>query len=339
MLIKKVFVILVIFAAPFIFSSCTSNSKEEISFTSWGSATELGIIKKSIENFESENPGIKINFEHIPQNYFQKLHLLFASNNPPDVLFINNFYIPVYEKYLEPVDNLINSNEYYAESLKSMSYGGHLLAVPRDISILVLYRNKELTNQTPKDLDEYKHMVGLIKPFGTGVERDVYFLFPYMMTLGEDIYNMDKTIAYYQNLRGVPQPAEVGSLTMAQMFIDRKLGFYLSGRWMYPKIKEKAGFSWDIILFPGTVPLDSSGWAISKKSKHKEAAKKFIHYMQSEKSIENFASCGLIIPARIDVSKKIDNKMFLEAIKHAAALKVDKNYTKAMSERNRELFN
>ena len=45
----------------------------------------------------------------------------------------------------------------------------------------------------------------------------------------------------------------------------------LSGRWMYPIISEKANFDWAVINFPygeGKQYLDTSGWAISKNSKH-----------------------------------------------------------------------
>jgi ABC-type glycerol-3-phosphate transport system substrate-binding protein len=57
------------------------------------------------------------------------------------------------------------------------------------------------------------------------------------------------------------------------MFLDEKIMLYLSGRWMYPKIKETANFPWGIVPFPGVSPADASGWAISKSSKHKDSAK------------------------------------------------------------------
>ena len=67
-----------------------------IQFSSWGSESEISILKPILKDFEKENPDIKIDFMHIPQNYFQKLHLLFASNTSPDVIFINNQYLPIY---------------------------------------------------------------------------------------------------------------------------------------------------------------------------------------------------------------------------------------------------
>lgn len=107
---------------------------------------------------------------------------------------------------------------------------------------------------------------------------------------------------------------------------------------MYPKISEKADFDWDVITFPGIVPLDASGWAISADSKHKEQAKKFVNYLSSPKSSEYFLNTGLVVPARIETSQKIDNKVFLDAIAGARAIPVDKDYRKTIDKMNKQFF-
>lgn len=56
------------------------DTRTVIEFASWGSKSEIDILKPILSDFEKENPEIKIDFMHIPQNYFQKIHLLFASN-------------------------------------------------------------------------------------------------------------------------------------------------------------------------------------------------------------------------------------------------------------------
>ena len=70
-----------------------NNQKEsysEISFSTWGSRSEISTVQKLISDFEKENPNIKIKLIHIPDKYFQKLHLLIASDLTPDVIFIIN---------------------------------------------------------------------------------------------------------------------------------------------------------------------------------------------------------------------------------------------------------
>lgn len=329
---------IILLCLPLILCACTKSSKEEITFSSWGSVTEVSILNKIIAEYEKENPDVKINFVHVPQNYFQKLHLLFAANQAPDVIFINNLYLPIYASKLEPLENVIDTNEFDTKSIKAMSVEGHLYAVPRDISTLVFYRNKDLVKTTPQKLEELIPAIEGVKPYGISLEHDIYFMLPYVLTFAEDIYNPKNSAEYYKNLEGkyAPTASQVGSSTLAQMFLQGKIGLYLSGRWMYPKIKENANFNWDVIPFCGTVPLDASGWAISKSAKNKKQAEEFLKYLSSKKSIEYFNSTDLIVPARRDV--EIDNLAFTKAIKQSRPIAYGKNYKKMADKLNKELF-
>lgn len=333
-MLKRLFILILL---SFLLSACTKNNTEEITFSSWGSITEVQILGKIISDFELENPEVKINFIHIPQNYFQKIHLLFASSKAPDVIFINNLYLPLYVNQLEELK--INKTEYYPQSIEALSLEGKLYAVPRDISNFVFYYNKNFAApQTNWNFEEFTQSIKNTKAkFGVSYERDIYWAMPYILTLGEEC-----GLEFYKNLEGkyAPVPADIGSSTLAQMFLEGKIAYYLSGRWMYPKISESADFSWGIINFPGIVPADASGWAISKNSKHKAAAMKFINYLSSEKSSKYFAQTGLIMPARIDSSKYVkDSEVFLKAIETSKAMPVDKNYKKNRDKINKELFN
>ncbi len=338
-MLKKLLVLLFI---PLIFCSCTKNNVEEISFSSWGSITETQILKKIISDFENTNPEVKVNFIHIPQNYFQKIHLLFASSQAPDVIFINNLYLPIYAEQLEPINN-ISFKDYYPQSIEALSYNNSLLAIPRDISNLVIYYNKDLLKNSVSDLtfDNFDRNIknyygkGL---YGISYEKDIYWARPYILTLG-----FDKGINYYKTLEGkyAPKPAQVGSSTLAQMFLDKKIVFYLSGRWMYPKISESADFNFGISTFPGIVDADVSGWAISKNSKHKESAQKFINFLSTKENIEYMTQTGLIVPARIDAAQRLNNpkeKVFLDAIQKSVPHKTDKNYKKEVDRLNKEIF-
>lgn len=329
---------LILLLLPLLLCACTKSTKEEITFSSWGSVTEVGILDKIIKNYENENPDVKINFMHVPQNYFQKIHLLFASNQAPDVLFINNIYLPLYAAKLEPLNNIVDESEFYPQSLEAMSINGQIYAIPRDVSTLVFYRNKNLVKQTPKNLNELISAIEDVKPFGISYERDIYFMLPYVLTFGESIDAPIESLNFYKNLEGkyAPTPTDIGSLTLAQMFLQGRIGLYLSGRWMYPKIQESAKFDWDVIPFCGIVPLDASGWAISKESKHKEEAEKFLKYLSSRENIEYFNSTGLIVPARNDV--KVDNPAFYEAIEKSKPIAYDRDYKKVVDRVNKKLF-
>ena len=362
-MIKKFFAVIIL---SFLLCGCTQKPKtEEITFSSWGSVTEVGIIKNIISDFEKENPEISVNFMHIPQNYFQKIHLLFASNTPPDVIFINNLYLPVYEAKLEDLSDIADKKKFYPQAVTGMSYKGRLLGIPRDISNQIFFVNTDLTSLPSsdwkiEDLVKYGQKASAKGVFGISYEKDIYWALPYIRYFGGDILDKNGNLIinseksrqgteFYKNLKNkykiAPSESQVGSSTLAQMFLDKKIAFYLSGRWLYPKISEKAEFNWAVINFPNgenLLPCDVSGWAISKASKHKDASLKFVQYISSDKASEYFVKTGLIVPANIEASKILNNKehnekAFLEIIGKSENTHVDKNYKKLTDTLNRNL--
>ncbi|MCQ2738794.1 MAG: sugar ABC transporter substrate-binding protein [bacterium] len=361
-MLKKLIILLLL---PLLLCGCTKTKQEEISFASWGSVTEVGILHNIIDNFEKENPDIKVNFIHIPQNYFQKLHLLFASNTEPDIIFINNLYLPIYSSRLMDLTGIVNTKDFYPQAINGMKIDGKLYAIPRDLSYLVLYVNTDMinlpqNNWTLDNLLQIAQKSTTQKVFGLGCENNIYYALPYLEYFGGGIFDIDKKLVinskesiqgidYYKNLKNkykvCPTKSQIGSLTLAQMFINKQIGMYLSGRWMYPKISETADFSWAVINFPyGKKPLscDTSGWAISKNTKHKNSALKFVKFLAEEKNSEYFTKTGLIVPANIKASKGLNNtthneKVFIDIIKHTQTPVINKDYKKLTDKINSEL--
>jgi multiple sugar transport system substrate-binding protein len=131
---------------------------------------------------------------------------------------------------------------------------------------------------------------------------------------------------------------------------------HITGRWLVPKYREEAKFRWDVTSFPrgkagSIVPLDASGWAISKNSKHKNEAIKLVEYLSSKDNIEQLALSGLIVPARRDAANSkyfLDGKspknaeVFLRVIKTAKPTPVPVNYqeiTDKLTPKFEKLFN
>ena len=358
---------------------CGCNKQETktiIEFASWGSKSEADILKPILSEFEKQNPDIKVNFMHIPQNYFQKIHLLFASNTAPDVIFINNLYLPVYAN-AGVLEELEAANKFYPQSLEALSFQGKLYAIPRDVSNLVIYYNKDIFDKKHipyphKDWTFNDFLITAEKltdkhTFGISFEEDPLFYLPYLMSNGGGILHDEinkseskKALKFYADLRKkyhvAPLKSESASATMAQMFLQQRIGMYLSGRWMVPKLREEAEFDWDIAQFPkGTkgsiVQLDASGWAIAKSSKHKKEAKKLIKFLSSKESCEKFVKSGLIVPAREDVANSkyfLDGKkpehsqIFLDIIKTSKPTPVTTDYreiTDKLKKETEAIFN
>lgn len=337
------------------------DTRTVIEFASWGSKSEIDILKPILSDFEKENPEIKIDFMHIPQNYFQKIHLLFASNTAPDVIFINNLYLPIYANANLLEELTVNQNDFYPQALEALSWNGKLYAIPRDVSNLVVFYNKDLFDRknitypaSEWNFDDFLKTAQKLtdkNTFGVSFEEDPLFYLPYLMSNGGGILpsEIEKKgsqygLNFYADLQKkyhvAPLKSESASATMAQMFLQQKLGMYISGRWMVPKLRNEADFDWDVTQFPkGTngsiVQLDTSGWAIAKSSKHKEEAQKLVNYLASSKNSEKFATSGLIVPARKDASrskyfldgqKPVHSKIFLDIIETSKPTPVTVDY-------------
>ena len=366
---KRIFskIFIVVLLAVIMCGCSPKDNRKAIKFASWGSKSEVDILKPILKDFENSNPDIRVDFMHIPQNYFQKIHLLFASNSAPDVVFINNLYLPVYANagVLESVEEWADLSQYDKNVISSLSWKAVTYAVPRDVSNLVVFYNKDLFDKfkikyPSKDwsYDDFLKICQKFKKegiFGVSFEETPLFFLPYIMSEGGDIAtvfgkvliyekNSQKGLNYYADLRKkyhvAPRAEESASATMAQLFLQQKIAMHLTGRWLVPKYREEAKFDWDIAPFPkgsegSIVSLDASGWAVSKNSKHKEEAHKLINYLASKESIEKITQCGLIVPARRDVQnskyfldgKSPENaKVFLDVIKTSKPTPVSVNY-------------
>ena len=362
------------------------NNKQEkrtvIQFASWVSESEIKILKPILADFEKENPDIKVDFLHIPQNYFQKIHLLIASNTAPDVIFVNNQYLPVYAdagclEDLSHYDKELHFKDFFDRAVQGLSYKDKIYAVPRDISTLVIFYNKDIFDRYQikypepdwtynEFLDTAKKLTARPDLFGISFEEEPIFYLPYLMSFGlKDIPEFanpqtQKGLQLYADLRNkyhiAPLKTESASATMAQMFLQGKLAMHLTGRWLVPKYRQDAKFRWDITRFPagsaGSItPADVSGWAVSSASPHKKEAIKLIKYLSSEKSSEKFAQSGLIVPARIEAANSkafLDEKppqnakIFIDSVENSVPTPVSVDYKEKMDNLKKQtefLFN
>ena len=370
----KKYLILFLMFAGLILCGCTSkDNRTVIQFASWGSKSEIDILIPLLTKFEEQNPDIKVDFMHIPQNYFQKIHLLFASRKAPDVIFVNNLYLPVYANagVLEPLT--VEGEEYFPQALNALCWHGVLYAVPRDVSNLAIYYNKDIFDKygvkypdANWTFDDFLHTAQKLTRdgiFGISFEEEALFFLPYLMSEGGGILSDDlskeiidtpqsqKGLNFYADLRKkyhvAPMKSESASATMAQMFLQEKLAMQLSGRWLTPKYTSDAKFSWDVVRFPkgdagSIVPLDASGWAISKDSKNKAAALRLINFLSSRESSIEFIKSGLIVPARQDVKDEFLNsakgsQTFRNIISTSKPTPVSVNYNEVLDKLSEKL--
>ncbi|HVZ81481.1 MAG TPA: sugar ABC transporter substrate-binding protein [bacterium] len=114
------------------------------------------ILADTIKSIETTRPDIKVKVENIPYNEYQdKLTILLAANNAPDVISIeagnfSDLYLRDAFEDLTPYfeRDKMDPKAYYPTALKRFSPGGKIYALPSDIApIGLLYYNKKIFDE------------------------------------------------------------------------------------------------------------------------------------------------------------------------------------------------
>ncbi len=130
-----------------------SEGPTTITWAFWGSPEEAASHKAVGDAFMQAHPEIQIEYYNEPWgDYFTKVETLWASGDSaaiPDVLFL--WPTPKYaaQGVLENLGPYIeksgyNLDDYWPALLESASYDGSVYGFPRDISVEVLYYNKDM---------------------------------------------------------------------------------------------------------------------------------------------------------------------------------------------------
>lgn len=125
----------------------------------WGLWEPEDVIQPIIDEYEDENPGVKIlysqqAFKNYESRAYTRLQQSTSSVEPaPDILRINNTWVPKFQKFLSPVPNDIFTVSDYEEQFYPTAVDdftgsdGNLYAIPWEIDGLLLIYNKQLLSQ------------------------------------------------------------------------------------------------------------------------------------------------------------------------------------------------
>ncbi|MDX2085088.1 MAG: sugar ABC transporter substrate-binding protein [Candidatus Melainabacteria bacterium] len=277
-----------------------------LQLATWGNAEETRVLRNLLNDFEAQNPSIAVELLHIPENYYQKIHLLIAADMTPDVMLTNSLSFPVYAAHgvfadLSPYlarlqtpqrgNAVLQQSVFYPQALAAFHWktkSGHQLlgALPRDVSNLVLFYNKDWFAREgvpdPQQLwrqgrwtwtaflsaaQALTHLKETPSRFGVSFYRQPpLFWLPFVWSAGGDLFNASRTqltlaqpkalagLQFYSDLRNryhvAPRQVESGSATMSQLFVQQRLAMLVSGRWSVPVFREQALFNWDVVPLP-----------------------------------------------------------------------------------------
>lgn len=136
----------------------TQVPSEQVEITYWGLWEPNEVLDGIIADFESANPGVKINYvKQSHKNYRERLQTAFESGSGPDLFRYHASWVPMLKNNLYPIPtSLMTAKEfqdnYYPVVTDQLVTNGQYVGVPLMIDGLALYYNEEIlesANETP----------------------------------------------------------------------------------------------------------------------------------------------------------------------------------------------
>ena len=155
---KPIFLIFLTFFVSSFFFSCSKKKADVLKYMMWGQPEEVKAVQGFLKQFHKKNPDTKVELIHAPDSdYYVKLQILIAGNEPPDIMYMDSNAYPGYiEKgalfdmtdYIkndpDSTSSPFNLKDYFSQAEKPFLYNGRYYGLSKDFTSFVLYYNKDL---------------------------------------------------------------------------------------------------------------------------------------------------------------------------------------------------
>jgi multiple sugar transport system substrate-binding protein len=323
----------------------------------WGSPAEAKTHQAVADVFMADHPNIKIETMVEPWgDYFTKVQTLWASGDAsviPDVLFL--WPTPRYaaEGVLENLDPWIEKSgydldDYWPALLESAKYDGSVYGFPRDISVEVLYYNKDIFDEVGVDYptDDWTwddllaaaekltvvESSGRVARYALGMEGGKYLLWVGQNggSILDDMRNPSKctltepaaveAIEFFAGMMDDNYAMRDAALSQAggdaAVFQSGQVAMIIQNASRVSAFNE-AGMNYDVAVVPvpkggqRSASAGGAAWVMSAASDNKEEAWTFLSWLQSTDGGQKlYTASGEIFPALRSTAR---SDAFLEA--------------------------
>lgn len=161
-LIAAMVIVLVLLIIFVVVPSLNKKNKPPVTITYWGLWEDSSIVSGIISEFETKNPGIKVNYKKNEKTDYRSRLAGRLTKDPgieevPDIFRIHSSWLPMFTDMLAPVPastiTAINlEQDYYKVFAKDLKIGNSYYAIPLMYDGLVLFYNKDLIQKGGVDL-------------------------------------------------------------------------------------------------------------------------------------------------------------------------------------------
>ncbi len=295
----------------------------------WTDPVIKPVIDKMITDYETANPGVKIEQTGLTwANGHEKIVIAFSSGTSPDIVELGSDWVAEFSYS----DNLTSMTEaVLGDTAKFLGwtpglYNDSIYAFPWILGTRVLFLNRDLLTQAgfdeqfiPINWDDLKracfdihNLSDEIYGFGSNAaekHRLYKKVLPFFWALDGRIisqngkyavFSSDKTykaLKYYKTLHDGCSIVDT-QRRLEDAFLDGKIGVIISGDWLLKRIKNEnrdINFFTTLIPgpeYPGKSFIGGEYLAVSKTSEHKEEAIKFIKYITNAENQLTFCKAN-----------------------------------------------
>lgn len=293
-----------------------------LEFSGWGEGVERQAVEDMLESFAEQNDDVGVQFQHVPEDFEDRLRTQFGAGEEPDVFYMPMDYVGEFEEVLvdlEPEldDELLDDLDEPVVEAATLPEGVHF--VPKDFQYLALIHNTEMManagyDEMPENWDEFREMLEAIDEEGEveyplvewNIDGHNSLAYPFMHANGGQVMNEDNTecvidspenVEALEFLQGLREDGlmgledEVAPDAEHAMIGEEDTAMLSGGGWIIAELKsdyEEVDEVTDIAPLPipeggeQTVAISCVGYAVSENSDHHDESIDLVNYLMGD---------------------------------------------------------
>src|SRR6478672_198094 len=299
-----------------------SSGKATGTITVWAMGAEGEKLPALAKEFETANPGAKVNVTAIPWDAaHQKFATAITAGSTPDAAMVGTTWMGEFagQDALDPTPPSIDKSAFFDGAQKTTEVKGTSFGVPWYVETRLVYYRKDLAKKAgittpPTDWDGLKTMAKAMQDkagakFGMGFQAggtgSWQSIMPFGWSNGADLtknggkaYNFDspqvlEAVKYYQSYfnEGISDKAAPATPTTEPDFVSGKVPMFISGPWEMSAVEKVggAGFKdkYNVMQIPAKTMSSSfvggSDFVVFKKSQNRDTAWKYVKWLTDPK--------------------------------------------------------
>ena len=299
-----------------------SDGKANGTITVWAMGAEGEKLPALAKEFETANPGVKVEVTGIPwDSAHDKFTTAITANKTPDAAMVGTTWMGEFAGLgaLDPTPASIDKSAFFEGAQKTTEVGGKSFGIPWYVETRLVYYRTDLAAQAgfttpPTDQEGLKAMAKAMQEkagakwgmgFQAGGTGSWQSIMPFAWSNGANLtkdggnaYNLNSpevldAVKYYQSYfsDGISDKAAPATPTTEPDFVSGKVPMFISGPWMMSAVEKAGGADfkskYGVMQIPAKKTSSSfvggSNFVVFKNSKNRDSSWKFVQWLADPK--------------------------------------------------------